>query len=143
MRLPTIFRTFLSTSLMATSVSMALAASVPFEQQKFDTSVAAGDAVVVEFSAPWCPTCRAQKPIVAQIMAQPKFQGVTLFVADYDKEVALKNSSVWASKARLWCSKGARKSPAPPGKRILLRWPECSTKRGDPPLKKGDPWTLV
>ena len=90
MRLPTIFRTFLSTSLLAASVSMALAASVPFEQQKFDTSVAAGDAVVVEFSAPWCPTCRAQKPIVAQIMAQPKFQSVTLFVADYDKEVALK-----------------------------------------------------
>lgn len=84
------FRTFLSTSLLAASVSMAMAAGMPFEQQKFNTTVAAGDAVVVEFSAPWCPTCRAQKPIVAQLMAQPKFKSVTLFVADYDKEVALK-----------------------------------------------------
>lgn len=46
--------------------------------------------MVVDFSARWCPTCKAQKSIVDKLMASPQYKTVTLFVADYDKEVDLK-----------------------------------------------------
>ena len=90
MKLDSFFRGFFYTSLMAASVSMALAGELPFDEKKFDTAVAAGESVVVDFSASWCPTCKAQKPIVDKLMALPKYKTVILFVADYDKEVALK-----------------------------------------------------
>ncbi len=81
---------FFYTTLMAASVAVAMAGELPFEQKKFDAAVAAGESVVVDFSASWCPTCKAQKPVVDKLMALPKYQAVKLFVADYDKEVALK-----------------------------------------------------
>ncbi len=90
MQLSSLFRGLFCTPLMAASVSLALAGELPFDQKKFDTAVAAGDSVVVDFSASWCPTCKAQKPIVDKLMTLPKYQAVTLFVADFDKEVALK-----------------------------------------------------
>lgn len=90
MKLSSLFRSLFVSSLMAVSVSAALAGELPFDQKKFDTAVAAGESVVVDFYAPWCPTCKAQKPIVNNLMSQPKYKAVTLFVADYDKEVALK-----------------------------------------------------
>ena len=58
----------------------AMAGGMRFRQQKFDPTVAAGDALVVAFSAPRGPTFRAQIPLVVPPMAQPKFVNVTLFV---------------------------------------------------------------
>ncbi|HEX7815445.1 thioredoxin family protein [Dyella sp.] len=69
-----------------------LADEVPFNQQQFDQTVAAGKPAVVYFHADWCPTCRAQQPIVSRLAKEPSFKPVTIFVADFDKESALKKS---------------------------------------------------
>ncbi len=68
----------------------AVAAELPFDKAKFDAAVAQGKPVIVDFSASWCPTCKQQKPIVQGLMKEEKLQPVTLFVADFDTEVALK-----------------------------------------------------
>lgn len=68
----------------------AFSAEVPFTQGAFDAAVAAGKPVVVDFKASWCPTCKAQKPIVDALLAEPKRKDVTLFAADFDTEAALK-----------------------------------------------------
>lgn len=68
------------------------AAEVPFEQAQYTHDVAAGKPVVVYLHADWCPTCRAQKPIVDRLSKEPGFSGVTIFVADFDKETALEKS---------------------------------------------------
>ena len=68
------------------------AATAPFDQAAFDKAVAAGEPVVVQFHADWCPTCKAQAPLVAQLMAEPRMKGVKLFVADFDTERALKQA---------------------------------------------------
>ena len=68
----------------------AFAAEVPYSKPAFDKAIAAGQPVIVDFSATWCPTCKAQKPIVDALLSDPKRQGVTLFAADYDTQTALK-----------------------------------------------------
>jgi thiol-disulfide isomerase/thioredoxin len=70
----------------------AWAAATPFDQAAFDKAVAAGGPVVVQFHADWCPTCKAQAPIVSQLLAEPKLKDLKFFVADFDNEKALKKS---------------------------------------------------
>ncbi|MDH6149455.1 MULTISPECIES: thioredoxin family protein [Paraburkholderia] len=64
----------------------------PFNQAQFDQLNAAGKPLIVYFHATWCPTCKMQQPIVDHLSAQPDMKQVTIFVADYDKEVALKRA---------------------------------------------------
>jgi thiol-disulfide isomerase/thioredoxin len=90
MNVITLFRSICLAGLLAAFAALAVAGEVPYDQKKFDAAVAAGQLVIVDFSASWCPTCKAQKPIVDELMGRPKFKDITLFVADYDKEAALK-----------------------------------------------------
>ena len=42
-------------------------AGQPFDAKSFQASQAAGKSILVEVTAPWCPTCKRQRPIVDQI----------------------------------------------------------------------------
>ena len=84
------FARLIATASLALASCLALADEVPYSKQAFDQAVAAGKPVIVDFSAPWCPTCKAQKPIVDALLSEPKHKAVTLFAADYDSEKALK-----------------------------------------------------
>jgi thiol-disulfide isomerase/thioredoxin len=68
------------------------AAEVPFNQAQFDSMIAAGKPVAVVFHADWCPTCRAQAPLLKELIQSPELKGLTLFVANFDTEKALKQS---------------------------------------------------
>ncbi|MGH8783252.1 thioredoxin family protein [Paraburkholderia sp.] len=70
----------------------AFADEVPFTQTRFDHAIAAGEPTVVYLHATWCPTCRVQKPIVDRLSAEPSLKPVTIFVADFDTETALKRA---------------------------------------------------
>jgi len=43
----------------------------------------------VEVHAPWCPTCRAQAPIVNELLKKKDYQAITVLRVDFDgqKEV--------------------------------------------------------
>jgi thiol-disulfide isomerase/thioredoxin len=68
----------------------ASAAPAPFDEAAFDKALAEGGPVIVQFHADWCPTCKQQAPIVAQLLAEPKMKNVKLIIVDYDNEKALK-----------------------------------------------------
>ncbi len=72
------------------AATAALAAELPFDKAKFEAALAQGQPVIVDFAASWCPTCKQQKPIVQGLLKEKKLQPVTLFVADFDTEDALK-----------------------------------------------------
>jgi len=77
---------------LSVSAGVAGADEVPFNQAAYAQAVAAGKPVVVYLHADWCPTCRAQQPIVDRLSKEPKLKDVTIFVADFDKETALEKS---------------------------------------------------
>jgi thioredoxin 1 len=76
--------------LLACAALSAVARDVPFTQAAFDKAVAAGQPVIVDVKASWCPTCKAQQPIVDALLREPKRKNLTLFSADFDTEGALK-----------------------------------------------------
>lgn len=69
----------------------------PFKNDDFAAALAAGGPVVVHVTAPWCPICRAQKPILERLLDDPRFKDYALFAVDFDNDKA----SVRAVGARL------------------------------------------
>ena len=86
----------------------ALAGELAYTKAAFDKAVAAGQPVIVDFQASWCPTCKAQKPIVDALLAEPKRKGVTLFAADYNTEAALKKELRVAQQSTFVVYKGGK-----------------------------------
>ncbi len=80
-------RTVLAGSIALTAtVGMAEAKGIKFDQNAFDAAQAAGMSIIVEISAPWCPVCKAQKPIVASLAAKTAYKDVMVFQIDFDSQ---------------------------------------------------------
>lgn len=56
----------------------------PFDQKSFEAAQAAGKSILVEVHADWCPTCKAQKPILGSLAGKPAFKNVAAFRVDFD-----------------------------------------------------------
>ncbi len=50
---------------------------------------AAGKPVVVDVTATWCSTCKAQAPLVQSLLQKPKFKDLLLLHVDFDKQKAV------------------------------------------------------
>ncbi len=72
--------------------SSALAGEQPFSEAAFNRLLATGQPVVVDFHADWCPTCRAQAPVIKDLASSPEYSNVTVLIANYDTELALRKS---------------------------------------------------
>jgi len=59
-------------------------ATVPFTAEAFKAAQASGSPILVEIHADWCPTCKAQKPILDRLTAEPKFKDLKVFRVDFD-----------------------------------------------------------
>jgi thioredoxin 1 len=80
------------TTALILATTPAIAGEEPFSAATFDRLLANGQPVVVDFHADWCPTCRAQAPIVRELLATPELKNVTVLIANYDTELALRKS---------------------------------------------------
>jgi thioredoxin 1 len=81
--------------LYCTGIALAIAATKPavaaeqsFDQARFDAARASGAPVLVFVAADWCPTCRVQSPIIAQIGSEPAFSELQIFRLDFDAQKA-------------------------------------------------------
>lgn len=92
------------------AAALAGAAELPFNQAKFDAARTAGQSVGVVFHADWCPTCRAQAPVLKELTSSPQFKSLTLFVADFDNEKTLRNALHVNQQSTIVVFKGARET---------------------------------
>lgn len=58
----------------------------PYSAARFDQLTHQGKPVLVAIHADWCPTCKAQKPILGQLMGRPEYKDVTELTVDFDKD---------------------------------------------------------
>ncbi len=80
------FFAFIAAVLM-TPIGAALAlAPVPFDNAAFAAAQAAGKSILVQIHADWCPQCAAQRPIVTNLMKEPRFKDMVIFNIDFDTQ---------------------------------------------------------
>ena len=86
-------RRFLNGALIASAVVAVLAApfasawansAVPFSAEAFKAAQASGSPILVEIHADWCPTCKAQNPILDKLTSNTKFKDLKVFRVDFD-----------------------------------------------------------
>jgi thioredoxin 1 len=81
-------RSVLMSVLLATvgAIAPALAVGPQPYNQAFAEAQKAGKPIFVAIHATWCPICKAQKPILADLMADPKFKDLVYFTIDFDSQ---------------------------------------------------------
>lgn len=57
-----------------------------FNLKEFEGAQSAGKSILVEVTAPWCPSCKAQAPILGELLAKPKFKDLVVFKIDFDSQ---------------------------------------------------------
>ena len=62
------------------------AEAMPFSAAAFEAAQKSGKPILVEVSAPWCPICKTQKPILAKLAAEPRFKALQIFDIDFDSQ---------------------------------------------------------
>lgn len=81
-----------SLAVLAIVIASAPAASAAevrkFEASAFTAAQAQGRPILIDVHADWCPTCRAQAPLIAQIIKAPEYSHLVVFKLDYDKQKA-------------------------------------------------------
>ncbi len=60
------------------------------ELRQWDSAAFAGDRpVLIHVTAPWCPTCRAQKPSIESLLASPEYPDLLVLEVDFDSQKAV------------------------------------------------------
>jgi len=58
----------------------------PFDASTFTALQASGKPILVDVRADWCPTCKAQAPILSSLLATPAFKDYTVLEVDFDTQ---------------------------------------------------------
>ncbi|HZD91347.1 MAG TPA: thioredoxin family protein [Pseudolabrys sp.] len=88
-----------------TVASLARAAQ-DYSAQAFAAAQDAGKPILLHITAPWCPTCKAQKPILGKLEAEPRFKNLVVLNIDFDSQKALLQKLRVAQQSTLIVYKG-------------------------------------
>jgi thioredoxin 1 len=57
-----------------------------FDAASFEAAQQRGARILVDISATWCPTCKAQEPIIDSLAEQPANKDLVIFSVDFDSQ---------------------------------------------------------
>lgn len=80
----------------------------PFDAKAFDDAQKAGKPILVAIHASWCPTCKAQTPILDELTTDPKFKSLAYFIIDFDSQKDLVNRFGARTQSTLIAFKGSK-----------------------------------
>jgi thioredoxin 1 len=75
-----------ATAALVVASTASAADQKPFDQKAFDAAQASGKPILVEVSAPWCPICKAQAPILSRLRNDSRFKELVSFNIDFDSQ---------------------------------------------------------
>lgn len=85
---------FVAALIAAPSIVFATAAAHaelrPFTTEAFHAAQEAGQPILVDAHAGWCPICARQKPTINAMATDPAFADLVIFKLNYDKQRAEK-----------------------------------------------------
>jgi thiol-disulfide isomerase/thioredoxin len=64
----------------------AQAAATPYSASAFEAAQREGRTIVVDVHADWCPTCRAQAPILSELRNDPRLADALFVRVDFDSD---------------------------------------------------------
>ena len=79
-----------------------------YDQKAFAAAQAAGKPILLHITAPWCPTCKAQTPILSKLEGTPKFKNLVVLNIDFDTSKDLLRKLRVAQQSTLIVFKGSR-----------------------------------
>ena len=100
------FKLVLATLLMTLSAWAAALELKPYSATELSALQQRGQAVAVHFHADWCSTCVAQAKSLETLKTDPQLQAMTVLVANYDQEKALRQSMKVRSQSIMVVFKG-------------------------------------
>lgn len=77
---------FFTAIALSLTVTAHAAETKPFDQATFQALQAAGKPILIDVYADWCPTCKAQEPIVSELLTRPQFAGYTRLKVNFDTQ---------------------------------------------------------
>ena len=94
----------------ALASSASAAEAKPFSAAAFDAAKTAGRPILIDVSAPWCPTCKAQRPILTNLEAEPRFKDLVVFSVDFDSQKDVLRTFNVRMQSTLICFKDGRET---------------------------------
>jgi thioredoxin 1 len=79
-----------------------------FTQAGFEAAQQADKPILVEIIASWCPTCKAQAPILNELRGDPKFKELEVFSVDFDNQKEIVQSFKVNKQSTLIVFKGSQ-----------------------------------
>ncbi len=77
---------FFAAIALSLAVTAHAAETKPFDQATFQALQAAGKPILIDVYADWCPTCKAQEPIVSELLTRLQFAGYTRLKVNFDTQ---------------------------------------------------------
>jgi thioredoxin 1 len=85
-------------------------AEIPFTKAAFEAAQKQGKSILVEIHASWCPTCKAQKPIIGALLGTQKFKNLVTFRMDFDAQADQVRAMNAQSQSTLIAFKGSKET---------------------------------
>ncbi len=60
------------------------ATEMPYTDAAFADAQKAGKPILIDITAPWCPVCAKQHPILSSLYTTPEFKDLQVFDVDFD-----------------------------------------------------------
>lgn len=79
-------KAFSAVALLLLAISAQASSQQPFDAKAFKAAQQSGKPVLVEVHADWCPTCKAQVPILDKLSRDAKYSNVVRFRVDFDTQ---------------------------------------------------------
>lgn len=105
------FKTILALIALLVAVpALAAPAWTTYSASSFNSAQVAGKTIIVDIYADWCPTCKAQKPILDELRGETQLKDAVFVKVNFDNEKAFLRAHRIPRQSTILVFKGKRET---------------------------------